>query len=412
MGQRARAAMVERAHMSTPTHVLFIQSQEGFGADSVVHSHLMRNLDREQFVVHVACTVGSGSRVPASLAQLREIPDIRLRETQFMPGIRERGLRTVLGTAPRALLAPLEFVRLRQYVERHRIRIIHSSERPRDAVYNVALSRVTSAKSVVHVHVKWSELYSAPAKWAVNHADAIFSISNYVTSTVVGMGRSPDTIHTVLNCVETSRWDPTTDGSGVRRELSIAEGDFVLASVSRLFAWKGQRELLRAFAQVLETVPNVVLLIVGADAPHEGTSFTAELEQLASELGVSDRVRFTGARSDIPEVMAACDIFTMPSFEEPFGLVFLEAMAMERPVVAIDNGGTPEVVEHGKAGLLSPPWDIERLAKNITTLLEDGELRRRYGGYGRARVLERFNAQRMTDEASQAYRSIIAGGAR
>jgi glycosyltransferase involved in cell wall biosynthesis len=124
---------------------------------------------------------------------------------------------------------------------------------------------------------------------------------------------------------------------------------------------------------------------------------------------VADRVVFTGGRSDIPSIMAACDVFTLPSFEEPFGLVFAEAMAMRRPVVALDDGGTPEVVEHGRSGLLSPYGDIDALSANIARLIGDRELRARFGAYGRARVLDTFNAQRMARDAGDAYLAVRAG---
>jgi glycosyltransferase involved in cell wall biosynthesis len=106
--------------------------------------------------------------------------------------------------------------------------------------------------------------------------------------------------------------------------------------------------------------------------------------------------------------VSACDIFTLPSFEEPFGLVFLEAMAMRKPVVAIANGGTPEVVEHEGTGLLSPPWDVPALAANIAALVRDPELRRRLGENGRRRVLERFDAPRMAADAERAYLDVLA----
>jgi len=118
-------------------------------------------------------------------------------------------------------------------------------------------------------------------------------------------------------------------------------------------------------------------------------------------------VLFTGPRSDIPRIMAACDVFTLPSFEEPFGLVFLEAMAMQRPVAALENGGTPEVVEHGRSGLLSAPYDIEAYAKNVVKLLENPELREQMGAYGRARVVDCFNVERMARDAGTAYRAIL-----
>jgi len=185
----------------------------------------------------------------------------------------------------------------------------------------------------------------------------------------------------------------------------------VLASVSRLFSWKGQRELLRAYALVRNEVANSRVLIVGADAHEvEAGSFTEELKALARSLGIEQQVIFTGPRSDVPRVMAACDLFTMPSFEEPFGLVFLEAMAMKKPVVALDNGGTPEVVEHGRSGLLSSPRDIQGLAANILRLANDPSLRGRMAEYGRSQVLERFSARRMAAAAAEAYERVLARG--
>ncbi|MEI9941351.1 MAG: glycosyltransferase family 4 protein [Pseudomonadota bacterium] len=396
--------------MNEKIGVLFLFAQNGFGADAAVHSDIIRNLDRDRFEVHVACTDGGGgAAAPDSLVKLRDIPEIKLRPTRFAPTLGQRDGRAVLGALRSAGAFSSDFLALRQYVVRQRIRIVHSTERPRDATYGVGLAKLAGARSVVHVHVKWSDEYSALAKWGVRRADAVFSISRYVTRTLVDMGKPDSSIHTILNGIDPSRWDPNVDGSELRRELAVPQDALVLASVSRLFSWKGQRELLRAFALVRNELSNLRLLIVGADAEEvEGGSFTAELKALARTLGIQQDVIFTGPRSDVPRVMAACDVFTMPSFEEPFGLVFLEAMAMKRPVVALDNGGTPEVVEHGRSGLLSPPQDIAGLAANILILLKDPKMREKMGEYGRAQVLSRFSARRMAADAERAYERILA----
>jgi len=391
--------------------VLFLFAQNGFGADAAVHSDIIRNLDRERFVVHVACTDGGarGEPAPDSLVKLRGIPEIELRPTRFAPTLGQRDPRAVLRAVRSAGAFSADFLALRRYVTGHGIRIVHSTERPRDAAYGVSLARLAGARSVVHVHVKWSDEYSALAKWGVRRADAVFSISRYVTRTLLDMGKPAARVHTILNGIDPSCWDPSIDGSALRAELGVPQDALVLASVSRLFSWKGQRELLRAFALVQSELPNLRLLIVGADAQEvEAGSFTAELKALARSLGIEQRVIFTGARSDVPRVMAACDLFTMPSFEEPFGLVFLEAMAMKKPVIALDNGGTPEVVEHGRSGLLSAPQDIPGLAANILSLLRDPELRTRMGEYGRTRVLEHFSARRMAADAAAAYGRVLA----
>ena len=385
-------------------NVLFLHAQAAFGADSAVHCLLMRHLDRERFTVHAAYNQGEGGDVPVSRREIESIPDVRLRPMAFLPGFRERGPAEVLRNTVASARFPVDYAALALYCKRHHIRVIHSTDRPRDSAYAVTLGKVAGARSIVHVHVKWSDYYSKLACWAVRNADAVFGISDYVSRSVVTFGRAPSDVHTILNGIDVSRWDPSkADGHAVRRELGIAEQAPLLASVSRLFGHKGTAELLRAFALVRKEVPDARLLIVGEETPFS-RGFAAQMQELARELGVADAVVFTGARKDVPDVMAACDVFSMPSDEEPFGLVYLEAMAMGKPVAAIGNGGTPEVVVHGEDGLLSPTKeDFTAYAANLVTLLKDPERRARMGAHGRARVLGRFSAERMARDAGDAY---------
>lgn len=389
--------------------VLFIQSQAGFGADSLIQAEIVRHLDRRKFEVHVACTRGDRGSPPVSLQKMREIPDIHLRETDFVPGLTRRTLEETLRGFRAVLSFPSEALSLVQYIKRNNIRILHCTEKPRDAVYAVALGKLTGAKSLVHVHVKWSNEYTLPARTAVRHADAALAISAYVRDTIVDMGKPAASVYTVLNALDASGWDPELDGGEVRRELGLAADAPVIASISRLFSWKGPTQLLEAAALVVKEFPALRVLIVGADEVYvHGGSYTAELKALAERLGIQQNVIFTGHRRDAARILAACDLFTMPSFEEPFGVVYLEAMAMRRPVISIDNGGTPEVVSHGEDGLLSPPWDVPRLADNIAGLLRDPDRRRRMGEHGRQRVLDYFNPERMARETGDVYERMLA----
>lgn len=389
--------------------VLFLQSQSSFGADAAIHADLMRHLDRDAFDVHVACTVGDGLETPPALTKLRQISGLQLRPTNFLPGFGSRSAAEVARNLGEAGTAWRDFLALRRYVNEEDIRIVHASDRPRNMAYALLLAKLTRAKAVIHVHVKWSKEYGALAQRLLESADATIAISAYVADTIVASGVPQERVFTVLNAIDPSTWDPAIDGSKIRLEFGIPSAAPLLASVSRLFSWKGQRELLRALALVKERVPDVRLLIVGGDEPYiGGRSYVEELKALANTLGVAERVVFTGLRSDIPQIMSACDVFSMPSFEEPFGLVFLEAMAMKKPIAAVNNGGTPEVVQHGMSGLLSPAWDVETLAENLVLLLGDPGLRARMGEHGRARVIDFFNAARMASDAAGAYRALLA----
>ncbi len=385
--------------------VLFLNSVDRPGADTAIQFLLMKSLDRTRVEVHAASPAGT-----ASWELLRAIPDLHLRATNFGPSL--VGLSSAGKLIRGALAAPAalgSLAALAAYIRKHRIEIVHSTDRPRDAVPCSLLARLTGARSLIHVHVGYGDWMSRGVRRALARADALVGVSQYVAGTLVKAGYRPERCHAVLNSIDPTGWDPETDPSPLRRELGLPAGAPVLVSISRLFHWKGQAELLRALHLVHRQLPETRLLIVGKDDDAGGPdrpNFTSELKALAAQLGLTDRVIFTGWRTDVARLLAACDLYTMPSFEEPFGLVYVEAMAMKRPVIALESGGVPEIVEHGKSGLLSQPRDIDGLAANIVTLLRDPALRARMGEHGRREVLARFTPARMAADAERVYQSL------
>lgn len=295
---------------------------------------------------------------------------------------------------------------LAAYVRKHRIEIIHATDRPRDALSCVTLAAITGAKSVVHAHVNYGDWMSRSVRWAFGRADALVAVSRFSAQTFVDAGYAPARIHSVLNAIEIARWNPALDPSAGRAALAVPRAAPLIVSVARLFPAKGQRELLRALAAVKREIPDVMLAIVGSDFP-EGSGETQMLKTLAKELELGGNVIFAGQRGDISNLLAACDVFALPSFLEPFGLVFAEAMAMKRPVVALSNGGTPEVVAHDKSGLLSQPGDIDALSANILRLLRDPALRERLGENGRKRVEDHFTPSRLAADVCELYGRVL-----
>jgi glycosyltransferase involved in cell wall biosynthesis len=216
--------------------------------------------------------------------------------------------------------------------------------------------------------------------------------------------------------VDSNRWNPDADGSSIRREFCIAPSVPVFTIIARLVPYKGHEFLLNALHKIKNELPDFKLLIVGNEdqsfrsrLPSSRRSYLEVLKEKAEALGLSKQVIFTGPRSDVQAILAACDLYTLPSLGEPCALAILEAMAMKKAVIALDQGGTREVVEDGKSGLLSPPEGVEQLAKNILTLVNTPARRKQMGEYGRKRVEDYFNSRRMADDVERVYRSVLGG---
>jgi glycosyltransferase involved in cell wall biosynthesis len=196
-----------------------------------------------------------------------------------------------------------------------------------------------------------------------SRVDAAVSCSRFNARTVAARYGFEPTV--VFNGIDTSLFRPTTPDPDIVR----TDGTPLLLWVGRLQPWKGVDVALRA----LREIPQAYLMIVGDGETR------ADLERLAQELGLAERVRFLGAlpRERLPSIYAAADLLLATSFaSETFGIGLVEAQACGLPVVASRFGGFPEVIDEGHTGLLVPPRDPTALAAAVRTLLNDPERRR------------------------------------
>lgn len=193
-----------------------------------------------------------------------------------------------------------------------------------------------------------------------------------------------------------------TQRRATRAALGIAPDAPVIGCVARLVPIKDHATLLAAFQRVAAAVPRAVLLLVG-DGPLRG-----DLEARATALGIGDRVRFLGLRTDVPRLLAAMDLFALASLNEGMGRVLVEAMAMGLPVVATRVAGIVDVVRDGESGLLVPPQDPEGMAAAIVALLRDPGLRRQMGEAGRRGVVPGYSVETMVARLRALYRETLA----
>jgi glycosyltransferase involved in cell wall biosynthesis len=223
-----------------------------------------------------------------------------------------------------------------------------------------------------------------PMDWysALSYADLVLANSHFVAGLQRRMNfrRFPiEVVHLpVVPVAHGQRSDEVREELGARPENVLA----VLAG--RLQRWKGQDVAIRALALAVQGAPELRLAIVGGTLFDLEPEYRTELETLAASLGVADRVRFTGFRSDMEAVTTSADVVLHTSRRpEPFGLVVAEGLASGRAVIASNAGGVREQVEHDRTGLLVQPDNPQALADALVRLSRDADLRRRLGAAAR-----------------------------
>jgi glycosyltransferase involved in cell wall biosynthesis len=218
--------------------------------------------------------------------------------------------------------------------------------------------------------------------------DAYFGVAyrqlSYMTD---DLGYPEHKIRVIHNGVEPARFGGTD--RAMRAALGIGEHELVVGILAALRPEKDHETFLRAAAMVAAGAPMARFLIVG-DGERR-----SKLETLATQLGIRDRVVFTGARHDIPDVLGSMDVFVLSSFAvECLPIALLEAMASSLPAVCTSVGGIPEMVEDGVTGYLVPSRDPIALADRVVILLRSPELRRQFGVAARDRVNQSFSLRR------------------
>ena len=230
-----------------------------------------------------------------------------------------------------------------------------------------------------------------------DHINAVCEFSANALGSVDGFDRRR--IEVIPNGVDLPRYGRTTDIVTLRRKIGLDPTRRYITTVARFHPVKDHRTLLHAFAELAAARPDVDLLLAG-DGVLRGT-----LEQLAVDLGISNRVLFLGVRGDVADLLRASDLFALTSVSEAASITLLEAMASGLPVVVTAVGGNPEIVRDGVDGLLAPRGDSHAVAKALARVLDDGRMAMAMGQAGAERVRTHYRL----DDTIERYFSLYAG---
>jgi len=237
--------------------------------------------------------------------------------------------------------------------------------------------------------------------------DRLVAVSDSIVHKIVAESRDLTAISRIYNGVDLERFDEAPGRELVRREFGIPEGAPVAVAVGRLEPEKGHPTLIEAWPLVHHHFPTAHLLIAGEGSERDRLEGLAAAH-LRSEF-CCESVAFLGRRDDIPAVLAAADVVVMPSYREAQGIAILEALAAERPVVASNVGGIPEMISDGENGILVPSHDPSALAAAICTLFGEPAIAAKLAAAGHEMVHAEFCIDYMLRDLEAIY-ALVAGG--
>jgi glycosyltransferase involved in cell wall biosynthesis len=347
------------------------------------------------YVVHGVCTEG---------------PDFQW--------LRDQGV-TMHAVTIRRSISPLSDLialwRMFRYFKREKIDIIHTHT-PKCSLLGQLAAKLAGVPTIIntihgfyfHDNMKpmARRFYVLMERIAALCSTKILSQNPEDVETAVRLGIcNRDKIRLLGNGVDLSKFDPRRFDKEFQRkkrtEIGLPQAAIVVGIIGRLVKEKGYLELFEAMQPIMRADPNVWLMVIGPEEPEKADRIS---QAILAHYGIAERTQWLGSRDDIPELLACCDIYTLPSWREGFPRSAIEAAAMGLPIVATDIRGCRQVVEDGASGFLVPVRNSGSLGSAIKRLIAEEDLRARMGRAGSEKARREFDEQTVCRIVLDTYR--------
>jgi len=349
---------------------------------------LLKHLSRADFDPYVCALQSKDGNPMADEIRALGVPieclDVKhLRDINALPQL----IKYLIGIGADLVHTQLEFANILGNISAKLLRL------PSVCTIHVMPSLDVKTKSRLHQKVEWLSLH--------HFCDRVISVSEEAQQYHLSVsGASADQVTTIYNGIDLSSFlniDRKGERINVRQELGIPIDANLLITVAVLRPQKGIQFMIRALPAILHSIADTYYLIVG-----NGSHQSALVEEV-NQAGVEDRVIFAGMRKDVARLLAASDVFVLPTLTEALPTVLAEAMAAKLPIVASRVGGVPEMVTDGQNGCLVEPEDLHGLVNSCIHLLSKPEIQATMGAAGWEIVNHKFNIERQVDKLEELY---------
>jgi glycosyltransferase involved in cell wall biosynthesis len=395
--------------------VLYVDHTAEIGGGEIALLNLVRNLDLEQ-VTPIVLLLSNGPLVE----RMRPIAEIHVLELDS--GVTKiakdsLGWRSIFKLKS-AWITALHVIKVSQFARRRGVGIIHTNSLKSDIIGGLA-AKMAGIPVIWHVRDRIEPDYLPGAVVKVFRflcrvlPDFVIANSTATLETLRLMGkREGEAIASGIDLSPVGN-DVVHDGCEVedsspgRNIVLRSQGEIHIGLIGRISPWKGQHIFIESAALLRSLYPNARFHIIGAPLFAE-RDYEEQLHAMCGRLDLTDVIHFSGFVKDVPARIAQLDIVVHASTTgEPFGQVIIEGMAQQKPVVATNGGGVPEIVENGVTGMLVPMGDAPAMANAIQYLLENPKVARQMGIRGRERVIASFTIQTTARKVEAVYKQVL-----
>lgn len=291
---------------------------------------------------------------------------------------------------------------LKNYVKTNGIKIIHSCT-PRNNIISTIVGMLTGAKIIWHERVIPFGDEPDQSRKFLFLPHRVICNSNAVASRFKCKGKMPSKVRVILNGVDLNALNVHKEDKRVKEPKSKR----LVGIVTNLTVRKRVEFFLDAAAKIYNKCDDVSFMVVGGEFGEESYGRIDEIKKLAVDLGIEKDMVFTGFVEEVKPYLEKFDISVNVTEKEACSRAILESMALGKPVVAMDSGGNPELLENGISGILTGPDDMESFVNSVVSLLEDKKRCLEMGSAARCRAEKLFNVERNARETEAVYRELV-----
>lgn len=371
--------------MKKKINVMQVTFGMGIGGMERVIQSLCRGIDKNKYTIRVFCLNLKGG---------------------FGEELEKDGIEVIYSPRQSRLDRYLRAWEIAKAIKQYKIDVLHAHHTPAflDAFLASRLAKVPAFINTDHC-----KKYPAPKgfmlaeRMAAIFADKIVAVSNHTKQDLIDFEHiSPSKIDVIYNGIDFPKYDGSCGIRAMKKELGVAEDERVIGCVSRLDEQKGYDLFLDTAALIIKKVPNTRFIIVGGGVKEN------ELKERSRNLGINNRITFTGWRLDANRILQLFDLFLLTSNFEGMPIVLLEAMASGKPIVATAVGGIPEVVQHGETGFVVKSRNAKEVAQYALRIINDMELSAKIKKNSISAYNAKFRAKPMIDAYEHLYESTLA----